>query len=1134
MSAFGNFGKPAGSSSLFGSLNLDTTVPSAATDPAAKRKSIFEPSSTTEARSSSANLFGASTSAATTAATTAPSFSFMNPNPTTASGGGGIFGSTTANTGLGTGTSAPSNTQPAAVNPSAPNIFPQAPAAQPSGVNQPFNASNFGLGASTTQAQPGPQDATQAANAPSTYFNGLLERQKKRVKFADAKSGGLGQLPSMNMDLNDLARRAQDLGNKNGKLGQSVGRDSRAHYILSGSGVTPGQAYKDFQRSDRNAPVTAAAAAKQEFADEGAAYLKGVQAKGREAMLRETMERVYQDVDRSIEESLGIDFDEQKRRIMQHFGLIAADSDEPAPTSSFGASKSKSGRRSIFGRSGLDKSLIGNASSMSTSAFGTSNQNLAPGLNKRQNIRDVRDKERNFMKKVEAMNIKRRDDETYKVFAEFKAVEQSVPGDVPVQVVDAYTALEEITKENVTMNGLRERSFVQSYAQDTNANLSIRLKKQFLNGARSFLEKAFYREVEDVVQKNPRLAQVGGQPTVVNKVRGYIRVRSSRHDLAPDGISLEQIGESDDYCWVIVFFLLRSGHVKEAVEHVNSDPAFQSVDRKFTTYISAYANAPDHILSRAMAERVNGEYQQRTKTAQKGSVDPYRIACLKIIGRCDVNQRSLESVGQGLEDWIWLQFALAREVDGLDDAVGEIFGLEQIVETVTEIGQKHFQKGSAEHANSYGTFFLMQILAGMFEQAIDYLHSYNPVSAVHAAIALDYHGLLRVCDYQTAGSDLCKSSLSMFCYVLTFLLVTFSTTSKPQINFVPLIAYYTASFRTALPVQAVDYLALICLNSDLSKPLGEIFTNACHEAMRELCLETREFAALLGDIHGDGSRIPGAIEKRSKIIQLNNHEKFLRFITAQAAAVADTRGQTADAVLLYHLCDDYDNVIAVLNRALADAVTVELGDEPMSLQPLKPRGNGSGSDTASQVSQANSSLSLTQSTSSPLELARNMTQLYASNAAFFGKINEQNRRTCDILMKMLSARAKVEHPTNPDYLTALEELNSISILPLSAQGDIPVIRQMATQFSSLPQLIARCAAFIVLWCIKAIGAQQEILKREGEWQAPGTSQEDANSLSGQLTQMARDLMVFAGLVKYKMPGRVYDLLTRAGADIGGY
>jgi nuclear pore complex protein Nup93 len=50
----------------------------------------------------------------------------------------------------------------------------------------------------------------------------------------------------------------------------------------------------------------------------------------------------------------------------------------------------------------------------------------------------------------------------------------------------------------------------------------------------------------------------------------------------------------------------------------------------------------------------------------------------------------------------------------------------------------------------------MQILSGMFEQAVEYLHNFNPTSAVHMAIALAYYGLLRVADFTVAGNELRK------------------------------------------------------------------------------------------------------------------------------------------------------------------------------------------------------------------------------------------------------------------------------------------------------------------------------------------------------------------------------------------
>lgn len=792
-----------GSNSLIGSLNLDTSVP---TDPAAKRKSIFEPSSTTEARSA-ANMFGNTTSkpAATPSlfgapAANAPSSSSSNifglslggaatstqptlgqNTTTTAPSGGGLFGQGTSVQPAAGGSSLFNLGKPATTTTAtaAGSLFNPAPAATttsnsaapkpfgpfaPTASTAPAPAGNSLFGNQSTVQQPSQTNLSdpQTNKREPAYFNGLLERQKKKVKLnTNDQASQLGQLPSMNLDLGDLARRAQELSQRNQRTGHHAAKESRAHYLLSGSGIDPLKAYKDFQQIDGEvAPVLPAS--RLDLAEEGSAYLKGMQTKGREAMLRESMDRVYRDVDAFIEESLGIDFDEQKARIMQHFGLAAQDDvsrDLSESTGSFaqsrGASKNKASSRSIFGRSGLDKSMIGNPSSLGGSTSFFTGQAT---LTRNQSARDLRDKERRFMEKVQSLNDSRCNEKPFKILRELKEVESSIPGDVPKQVIDAYTALENITKENASESGPRERTFHKAHAQSTSQSSTPKLRKQILEGSRTFLEKAFFRDLVELIQKHPKEAQMGGIPSAINQIRAYIRIRASKNDLAPDGLELKRIGEAGDYCWAIIFYLLRSGNVEAAVKYVNNEEAFQTLDRRFVSYLMAYHSNPDGRLGRKMQDMIDGEYQQRTKVAPKGQVDPYQIACYKVIGRCDLAQRSLESVGQGVEDWIWLQFALARETDHPEDATGEIFGLEQIIETVTEIGQKHFQKGHSDTANSYGTYFLMQILAGMFEQAVDYLHSFNPVSAVHLAIALAYYGLLRVSDYQTAGNELCKST----------------------------------------------------------------------------------------------------------------------------------------------------------------------------------------------------------------------------------------------------------------------------------------------------------------------------------------------------------------------------------------
>ena len=263
---------------------------------------------------------------------------------------------------------------------------------------------------------------------------------------------------------------------------------------------------------------------------------------------------------------------------------------------------------------------------------------------------------------------------------------------------------------------------------------------------------SFFDQVESLIARNPREANLGGIPTTINKVRAYIRIRSARKDLTPDGIELQTL--NDEYCWAIIFFLLRGGFVTEAAEYVTGNAtAFRALDRNFVTYITSYASSSERRLSRSQQDRINAEYQQRSRIAPDNSIDPYRMACYKVVGRCEISKRSMEGISQGVEDWIWLQFNLAREVNRVEEVAGEVFGLEEVRDSIREIGQRHFSKGS-EGAGGYGTYFYLLILGGLFEQAVAYLYPYSYVAAVHFAIALDFYGLLRVSDFMTSESEL--------------------------------------------------------------------------------------------------------------------------------------------------------------------------------------------------------------------------------------------------------------------------------------------------------------------------------------------------------------------------------------------
>lgn len=267
--------------------------------------------------------------------------------------------------------------------------------------------------------------------------------------------------------------------------------------------------------------------------------------------------------------------------------------------------------------------------------------------------------------------------------------------------------------------------------------------------------RRFFHQLESLVTRNPREANIGGIPTTINKVRAYVRIRTARKDLTPDGTELQSL--EGEYCWALIFFCLRSGLLKEAAEYVNSNvAAFRALDRNFVTYITSYADNPERRLARPMQDRINAEYQQRSRIAPENSLDPYQMACYKIIGRCELSKRTIEGLSQGSEDWIWLQFSLAREVNRAEEVAGDVFGLEEVRDTIKEIGQRYFSKG-AEGVDGYGVYFFLQILGGMFEQAVAYLYAYSYVAAVHFAIALDFYGLLRVSDFSVSETELRES-----------------------------------------------------------------------------------------------------------------------------------------------------------------------------------------------------------------------------------------------------------------------------------------------------------------------------------------------------------------------------------------
>jgi nuclear pore complex protein Nup93 len=178
-------------------------------------------------------------------------------------------------------------------------------------------------------------------------------------------------------------------------------------------------------------------------------FLNGLQQRGRQAMIEESLARVHRDFDAFLEEKVSLNWDEQRRKIFQHFGL--AQKDEPvdgqaeASKTPFGRSAKQpkqpetlpprdlaaSGNRSVFGRSGFQKSVIGSPGTGLTGAqlFGDASEKME-GVTGSPDTRLFREKMGYFADKVQRLNGARLEEKTYAVLHEFAEVEEYAGGDV--------------------------------------------------------------------------------------------------------------------------------------------------------------------------------------------------------------------------------------------------------------------------------------------------------------------------------------------------------------------------------------------------------------------------------------------------------------------------------------------------------------------------------------------------------------------------------------------------------------------------------------------------------------------------------------------------------------------------------
>ena len=220
------------------------------------------------------------------------------------------------------------------------------------------------------------------------------------------------------------------------------------HYLLAASGVNPKNTRRDLHSLNAQAYNGSSVQQPVDWDPDNGKYVTQLQQQSTLKMIEEGIARAHRNFDAYLEESIDINWEAQRRKIQHHFGLLpkATDTDDLGDSigrGSFGKSTRRghglnndrsrqgSASRSIFGRSGMQKSVIG------TPSVGPGNASIFVDVAEKsgtapvaQDERFLRERQNRFAEKVQRLNGARLQESSYPILQEFLKVESQPTVDV--------------------------------------------------------------------------------------------------------------------------------------------------------------------------------------------------------------------------------------------------------------------------------------------------------------------------------------------------------------------------------------------------------------------------------------------------------------------------------------------------------------------------------------------------------------------------------------------------------------------------------------------------------------------------------------------------------------------------------
>jgi len=340
------------------------------------------------------------------------------------------------------------------------------------------------------------------------------------------------------------------------------------------------------------------------------------------------------------------------------------------------------------------------------------------------------------------------------------------------------------------------------------------------------------------------------------------------------------------------------------------------------------------------------------------------------------------------------------------------------------------------------------------------------------AIALAYHGLLRV-PSRAETSDMTPLSLP--------------PVGPPALSLSTLIWRYVRQFVKMDAREALQYVYCVCLASDQGEGVGNEQVENAWELVRRIIVLANSGPAweeLVGGFRPDGTRFSGVIEQGAPLLHLNDNKQYNEHIIVNAAKHSEENDRIPEAIKLYNLAGDYSTVISCLARALGNTIS-------------QPSGEG--------------------------DKNRVIERTAADILRHYERTNRAVGRDRDAVIRLLRIREALDAKSAGRTDVTLEIMESIDLMPLD--GDVAKITRRAEEFKDLHEALQRNLQTYLPLTMDALAAVHQKVKVSHV--ADATRQMTLASLR----KKSRSLMIFAGILKYRMSPDVYSYLARLDVEI---